>query len=72
MVDHFTRWVETRALRNKETTEVARAVSVYCSKGAPVQIITDNGKLFTSKLLAELQDIYKMQANFFCTLSSAN
>ena len=45
IVDHFTRWVETRGLKNKETTEVAKAVfSVYCNKGAPVQIITDNGK----------------------------
>ena len=52
MVDHFTKFVETRKLRNKETIEVARSVfSVYCSKGAPNQIITDNGRESTSKLM---------------------
>lgn len=65
MVDHFTKWVETRPLKNKETVEVARAVfSIYCSKGAPAQIISDNGPEFTSKLMSDLQSRYNCRLIF--------
>ena len=44
VIDHFTRWIETRPLRMKEAREVARGLfSIYCRQGAPVQIISDNG-----------------------------
>ena len=65
MVDHFTKFVETRKLINKETIEVARGVfSVYCSKGAPNQIKTDNGKEITSKLMEEFQNKFNCRLIF--------
>ena len=57
MVDHFTKWVETRPLKSKTTSEVSRGIfSIYCSKGAPVQIISDNGGEFRSQLMEYLHE----------------
>ena len=51
MIDHFTRWIETRPLYSKGGTEVARGVySIYCRQGAPVQIISDNGTEFNNRI----------------------
>ena len=65
MVDHFTKWVETRPLKCKATNEVSRGIfSIYCSKGAPVQIISDNGGEFRSKLMEYLQEQYNCHLIF--------
>ena len=50
-IDHFTRWIERRALHSKEAAEVARGIySINCRQGKPVQIISDNGREFTNKI----------------------
>ena len=65
LIDHFTRWLETRPLRNIEAKEVARGLfSIYCRQGAPVQIISDNGTEFTNKLHKELHEIYNCKLIF--------
>ena len=56
VTDHFTRWIETRPLRSKESPEVARGLfSIYCRQGAPVQIISDN-RTFMNKLHKSLHE----------------
>ena len=65
VIDHFTQWLETRPLRNKEAKEVARGIfSIYCRQGAPVQIISDNGTEFTNKLYKELHEFYNCKLIF--------
>ena len=65
MVDHFTKWVETRPLKTKATNEVSKGIfSIYCSKSAPVQIISDNGGDFRSKLMEYLQKEYNCHLIF--------
>ena len=65
MVDHFTKWVETRPLKSKTTSEVSRGIfSIYCTKGAPVQIISDNGGEFRSQLMEYLHEEYNCRLIF--------
>ena len=73
MVDHFIKWVETRPLKCKATNEDSRGIfSIYCSKGAPVQIISDNGGKFRSKLLEYLQEQYNCHFIFTAPYSPQN
>ena len=65
MIDHFTRWIETRPLRSKEASEVARGLySIYCRQGAPVQIMSDNGTEFKNKLSKALHEAYDCKLIF--------
>ena len=53
IMDHFTKWIETRRLGSKEAKEGAKGIfSFYCREGAPVQIIFDNGS--TSPFVMEV------------------
>ena len=65
MIDHFTKWIETRPLRSKDAEEVARGLfSFYCRQGAPVQIISDNGTKFTNKISKAIHDAYDCKLIF--------
>ena len=65
MMDHFTKWIETRPLRSKEAKEVAKGIfSIYCRQGAPVQIICDDGTEFTNKISKALHDAYDCKLIF--------
>ena len=65
MIDHFTKWIETRPLRSKDAEEVARGLfSILCKQGAPVQIISDNGTEFTNKISKALHDAYDCKLIF--------
>ena len=58
-IDHFTKWIETRPLKTKNARDVATGVfSIYCRQGAPVQIVTDNGRGFTNTISKTLQKIH--------------
>ena len=47
MTDYFSKYVEAVPIRNKSAVSVARGIyEVYCRQGAPVQIISDQGKEF--------------------------
>ncbi|KAI6647791.1 Gypsy retrotransposon integrase-like protein 1 [Oopsacas minuta] len=58
-IDHFTKWIETRPLKTKNARDVATGVfSIYCRQGAPVQIVTDNGREFTNTISKTPQEIH--------------
>ena len=64
-IDHFTKWIETRALRTKDAKEVAKGIfSIYCRQGAPVQIVSDNGTKFTNIISKTLQEVHDCKLIF--------
>ncbi|MBM3917836.1 MAG: DDE-type integrase/transposase/recombinase, partial [Sphingomonadales bacterium] len=56
MTDAFTRYVELVAIDNKETETVANAIFVFwiCRYGVPLELVTDQGKEFVSKVCQSL------------------
>jgi hypothetical protein len=52
MMDALTKYVELVSLPNKEADTVANAIfdKWYCRFGAPLDIVTDQGKEFCAKL----------------------
>jgi hypothetical protein len=56
MTDALTKYVELVPLPNKEADTVANAIfdKWYCRFGAPLDIITDQGKEFCAKLSNEM------------------
>ena len=49
-IDYFTRKLDARILKNKETKTVMKEIlNIFETMGKPTQIITDNGKEFCSK-----------------------
>ena len=63
IIDVFTRYLVTVALRSKEATEVARALynKVVCVHGVPVTIVTDQGTEFVNSVMKELSKELLMQ-----------
>ena len=62
IVDSQSRWVEAWPLRTQSATEIARILhdEVFCRFGACLEIITDRGRNFMSKLLNALCEIYQV------------
>jgi hypothetical protein len=56
VADHFTKWVEAYAVPNKEAETVAeRLVTEFiCRFGAPMEIHSDQGRQFESRLFQEM------------------
>lgn len=53
--DHLTKFVTLRPLKTKTAEEVAHTlVDIFCDKGAPTLLQSDNGKEFCNKVLAEV------------------
>ena len=54
--DYFTKWVEAYAIPNQEVTIVAKKLVHYfcCRYGAPMEIHTDQGRNFESRVFKEL------------------
>ena len=51
MTDYFTKFVEAVPIEDKSAISVARGIyKVYCRQGAPVHIITDQGKEFVNQV----------------------
>ena len=51
MTDYFTKFVEAVPIEDKSVISVARGIyKVYCRQGAPVHIITDQGKEFVNQV----------------------
>ena len=55
-IDYFSRWAEAFPLRNQEATTVAEVLvnQVFTRFGVPMQIISDQGPNFESKLFQDL------------------
>ena len=50
--DYFTKYVEAVALSDKNADSVARGLySTYCRHGAPVHIISDQGREFVNQVI---------------------
>ena len=53
MTDYFSKYVEVVALPNKQAPTVAGGIfQVYCRQGAPVRIISDQGREFLNEVKA--------------------
>ena len=51
MTDYFTKYVEAVPIIDKSGISVARGIyKIYCRQGAPVHIITDQGKEFVNQV----------------------
>ena len=51
MTDYFSKYVEVVALPNKQAPTVAGGIfQVYCRQGAPVRIISDQGREFLNEV----------------------
>ena len=56
VIDHFTKWIEIFPMRNQEAATIAKLLvdRVICVHGAPLQILTDQGRNFESDLFREI------------------
>lgn len=54
--DHLTRWCETKALKSKNASEIARFLytEILCRHGAPKVLLSDQGKEFCNNLVERL------------------
>ena len=51
MTCYFSKWVEAYPIPSKSATNVAQAIyAAYCRHGAPVSIITDQGREFVNQV----------------------
>lgn len=54
--DYFTKYVEATPLPHKSADEVAKGLySTYCRHGAPVHIISDQGREFVNQVIQTIQ-----------------
>ena len=70
VADCFTKWTEAYAIPNQEATTIVKTLVVkfICRYGAPMQILTDQGRQFESLLFTEictLLDIDKTRTGSF-------
>ena len=51
VTDYFSKYVETIPIPDKSADSVAKGIyKIYCQQGAPVHIITDQGKEFVNQV----------------------
>lgn len=62
IVDCFTKWTESYAIKNQESRTIADVIvnEFICRFGTPLQILSDQGTGFTSKLFTEVCDLLKI------------
>ena len=55
MTDYFSKYVEAVPIKDKSALSVTKGIyEVYCRQGAPVHIITDQGREFVNQVLIYL------------------
>ena len=61
--DWFTKWTESIAIPDIESKTVAKAIvdNFVCRFGAPLQIYSDQGRCFESKLMEDLCDLLSIE-----------
>jgi hypothetical protein len=53
-MDAFTKYIQLVALPNKEATTISSAIFKHCQFGVPVDLITDQGKEFCTRVSKDL------------------
>jgi len=58
-MDYFTKWPEVNAIPNQETSTVAVVLvsNFFCRFGVPMELHSDQGQNFESRLLWEVLDL---------------
>ncbi len=65
MQDHFTKWVEGRAICGKEALTNAIVQDWVLKHGAPISLHSDRGKEFTAVLHQEVCDMLRIAKTYF-------
>lgn len=62
VVDSFSRWIEAWPLKTQTAAEIARLLhdEIFCRYGAAIEIISDKGRNFLSKLVNAVCEIYQV------------
>ena len=62
-IDHFTKWIEARALETADAQNVASFIydDIICRHGIPNILTSDNGTEFVNELITTLTSVYKIQ-----------
>jgi hypothetical protein len=62
-IDYLTKWVEVEPLKNIQEKRVVEFLydNIFTRFGVPREIVSDRGAQFTSKLIADLMDLYKIR-----------
>lgn len=62
-VDHFTKWVEARALEEADAQSIVQFLyeDVICRHGVPTLMTTDRGTEFINELVTALTNVYKIR-----------
>ena len=59
VTDYFTKFIEARPLKYKSAEETAKGLfSIYNRQGAPIEVISDNGRESINSTMKELQRTY--------------
>ena len=59
MTDYFSKYVETVALPDKQASTVARGIfQIYCRQGAPVRIVSDQGREFINEVRGQAYSMW--------------
>lgn len=66
VMDLFTRWVEAYPLPTQDASTIARTLTneTFCRYGCPLRLLSDNGPAFTSGLLKEVTQLFRVQRSF--------
>ena len=64
LADCFTKWTETYAMSNQETSAIVKIIvnEFICRFGTTLQILSDQGTNFQSKLFTEVCDFLKIKS----------
>ena len=62
-VDHFTKWVEARALEEADAQSIVQFLyeDIICRHGVPTLMTTDRGTEFINELVTALANVYKIK-----------
>jgi hypothetical protein len=62
-VDHFTKWVEARALEEADAQSIVQFLydEIICRHGTPTLMTTDRGTEFVNELVTALTNVYKIR-----------
>ena len=59
VTNYFTKYIEARPLKWKSAEETEKGLfSIYNRQGAPIEILSDNGREFINSVMKELQRTY--------------